>query len=74
LQENGAVCPGIDLAAYKVTVWVQPSNNSEATFGIMNIQQSGSNISFQVYVSMAGRPSTDNKFYGNIIIGLEAIP
>lgn len=75
LRENGQAYPAISLLSYKVTVVVQPSYGTEATFGVTNIQQAGANISFQVFMSAGGRARlSDGKFYGNVVIGLETIP
>lgn len=74
-QENGAVYPNINLGAYKVTILIQPSKGCEATFGWTNLQQSGNNISFNVYMSAAGRPAAaDGKYYASISISIKAIP
>ncbi len=73
-QENGEVYPNIYLGAYKVTILIQSSKGCEATFGWTNLQQSGDNISFNVYMSAAGRPATDGKYYASISISIKAIP
>jgi hypothetical protein len=74
-QENGQVFPEIYLGGYAVTIIVQSSDGTETTFGVKNVQQSGANISFEVYMSMAGRPkSSDGKFYANISISVKVIP
>jgi hypothetical protein len=74
LQEIGSAYPSISLTTYKVTIFAVSSNGTEATFSVGNIQQSGANISFEIFLSAVGRPnSSDGKYYANITVALEEI-
>jgi hypothetical protein len=72
-QENGSAYPVISLSTYVVSVVSNGSPYQDAKINqVGSLTQVGSNISFQLAISDTGNPSSDGKFYTDILIFLQA--
>ena len=66
--------PGISLLSYIVSVFCNSTPYQDAKINqVGDVTQSGSNISFQLAVSDSGNPSSDDFYYTDLTIGLQAI-